>query len=160
MPTPRPKIIRTYAQWLEALPLVQRLVVKEMTQDELDLAGALVFARPVLTIDQAQAVHDGKVVPSLRTPVRLDSGAPCVKLRGKWAPFSITSDWEAFGLLLTKLPISYSTHESEDDDGNPRFWHSAQTAFSGTLVQAFADDPRLILAHCAALILQHPVFSR
>lgn len=157
------RVIQTYAQWQEAIEQVNRLVVDHMTVEELDLAAALLYARPVLSLDQRNAVDCGDLVPELRTAVKLPARAedpPMIMKDGQWSPFAVTSDWNAFGALLTGVEFVFGTHEGEDKEGKLRFWYSAHAFLSGTRCEAYVDDPRQILAMCAALLLRHSTSTR
>lgn len=153
MTAPQERIIRTYPEWQAAVRDLVRLVPDTMNGDELDEAGALLYARPDLTSEQSDAVMAGTLVPELRYHLRLSPEfVPAIWVKGKWVDFSVIGDWNAFGSLISSVGLVIGGHESEAD-GKRTIWHSCHAYFSSTRAEGY-EDVRYIVCESAARLLQ------
>lgn len=115
---------------------LMRIVVTEMTCEELDLAAGLLIKLPF-------EMRQGK-------PVFIKDGMPY--------PFSPTQSWEHYGELITSHGVVVGSHEKcEDPDDLEKitgYWYSAHSYHSGTSFEGY-DLREVVGRSCAsAFILQ------
>lgn len=137
--------------------------VERMSLAQLDLAAALVFVTAKEDAQvredrlQAAAWQDLPLEYPLRVEQAPDYGHVEIFVADAWRPFSPTSNWDAYGLLMESTGVVQGTHETTDPKQPDRqvFWYSAHAYFSGTRTDGY--DLRSVVAQTVAKLLEHQI---
>lgn len=141
--TPNPSnLIDSLLKRRETAQALLRLNVEDMTENELDLAIALLREKPI-------------VFTSVGLPVFV------LDISGATRLYSPTRNWDDFGEVMSNVGLVTGSHESEDEDpGNPgtvvtKYWYSCHAFFSGTRFEGW--NLRVTVAQSCAKLLEHKV---
>lgn len=76
---------------------------------------------------------------------------------GKWVPFSITSDWNDYGHVITNVGVVTGSHELFEDESDCEkvtgHWYSCHAFYGSTNVDG--RDVRLTVAQTCTQLLRH-----
>ncbi len=120
---------------------LRRIEITEMSKAELDLAMAF-------------SLISKRVVVPLFEAIKLENDKTFVRVNNQWRPFSATSNWDDFGLVISNTEVVMGTHSADGVEGAPsRNWYSAHAFFSGTEFNS-GTDIRIAVGRAVAALLR------
>jgi len=134
-------LTNTLASTSELIAALSRIEINKMTPAELDLAMAFSLAGVRVAVPIFEAV-------------KLENDKIFVYTNQQWRPFSATSNWDDFGLVINNTQLVMSTHSAANVEGAPApYWYSAQASFGGTKFNA-GTDIRIAVGRAVASLLR------